>query len=661
MSQHHSLPAPATPIREADYQAIEAAVMETERGRWFLQEYAERNRHANTEEVIGAVQEISDLLKTQQENAPPIHRFKIGLADMAEAIEKTKREIAQMRSDRTDRGRVEQASAELDAIVGHTEEATSEILSAAESIQEIGFEIREDETLDTAKLDLIDERATEIFMACSFQDLTGQRISKVVNVLRFLEIRVNAMMEIWGFTEEEIKKTLSEVDHAEEEHSEDNPPMLGPMLPGQGVDQNSVDSLFDVIDPDDVFDVHDGDETADSADVAFATIEAEPVEDDAVSETGEEAVSVEAAEPADAAADIDDEDGIAEATGAEDIDDDLDAASPESVEDMVDDDGVAEAAAETEEPQTDGSLIDEDESNDTLVFEATDEDAEDGETPEPLPENSSLDVVEAVAELRADQSADDDDGVGEPEVAETDAASPDEPEETVAEAAEAEDAASEPEPEPEQADETKPEFFASIAAIEPGSDESTAKPAKSRLEEELKKWREDIASEKTVPAAASVKEEAEPEAPPVSQGSPEKSFGRRSGFTIEKSMASTISAALTDDGAIGEVTEADSRSALDTLRAFSDEAEAGGESAPVAEAGSPEAEDGGVIPSMIYGSGASASDDDGATPSEGSEAENTAADQQPLPRIRRHIKGEENASDLLAQYGEAERHVLFGR
>ena len=42
------LPPAPMPLTDADYEAIEAAVVETNRGRWFLAEYARRNRHADT-------------------------------------------------------------------------------------------------------------------------------------------------------------------------------------------------------------------------------------------------------------------------------------------------------------------------------------------------------------------------------------------------------------------------------------------------------------------------------------------------------------------------------------------------------------------------------------------------------------------------------------
>ena len=46
---------PPEGLTEDDFERIEAAVMETERGRWFLQEYARRQRAAESEEILAAV------------------------------------------------------------------------------------------------------------------------------------------------------------------------------------------------------------------------------------------------------------------------------------------------------------------------------------------------------------------------------------------------------------------------------------------------------------------------------------------------------------------------------------------------------------------------------------------------------------------------------
>src|SRR5579863_1845314 len=47
---------------EEDYDAISEAFMETSRGRWFLGEYAKRNRNADTRMVLDAVAKIEETL-----------------------------------------------------------------------------------------------------------------------------------------------------------------------------------------------------------------------------------------------------------------------------------------------------------------------------------------------------------------------------------------------------------------------------------------------------------------------------------------------------------------------------------------------------------------------------------------------------------------------
>src|SRR6202040_1647882 len=83
------------------------------------------------------------------------------------------------------------------SIVRTTEQATSAILAAAERVQEMAWTLRERGT-DSDACDALDQRATDIYSACSFQDLTGQRTRKVVEVMRFLEERIKAMIDIWG-------------------------------------------------------------------------------------------------------------------------------------------------------------------------------------------------------------------------------------------------------------------------------------------------------------------------------------------------------------------------------------------------------------------------------------------------------------------------------
>ncbi|HMB10400.1 hypothetical protein [Saliniramus sp.] len=185
-----------TPVAEADYDAIEGAVMETERGRWFLKEYARRNRAADTQMLLGAIERLEGMM-VQNREAQEKDRLRMDLLEMSRAISRTKHEISTLRPQGAQPNELGVASEALDAIVRTTERATSDILEAAEQIQEAAWTLRE-EGASEAMCDELDRRATDIYTACSFQDLTAQRTTRIVDTLRFLEGRINAMIEIWG-------------------------------------------------------------------------------------------------------------------------------------------------------------------------------------------------------------------------------------------------------------------------------------------------------------------------------------------------------------------------------------------------------------------------------------------------------------------------------
>jgi hypothetical protein len=184
-----------TTVSETDYDVIEAAVMETERGRWFLREYARRNRNADTEVLLGAIERLEQAVAGERA-AQDVGRLRASLKEMATAISRTKVDIASLHEVEQEHSHLFVASEALDAITRQTEQATSDILAAAEQIQESAWTLREDGANPTLCDDL-DRRATDIYTACSFQDLTAQRIAKIIQTLRYLEGRINAMIAHW--------------------------------------------------------------------------------------------------------------------------------------------------------------------------------------------------------------------------------------------------------------------------------------------------------------------------------------------------------------------------------------------------------------------------------------------------------------------------------
>jgi chemotaxis protein CheZ len=233
---------PPAPLSEADYGAIESAVMETARGRWFLAEYARRNRSADTTMLLTALDRIESALRGER-SVQSVDQIRFDLVEMAKAIARTKAEIAAIKPDAEHHGKFGDATEELDAIVQATESATSDILAAAEQIQEIAWTMREQGS-ESEVCDLLDAKATDVYTACSFQDLTGQRTRKVIQVMRYLEGRINAMINIWG-----LDGTMA-AEAAEAERARVDAALLhGPALPGQGLGQTDVDVVMGPVEP----------------------------------------------------------------------------------------------------------------------------------------------------------------------------------------------------------------------------------------------------------------------------------------------------------------------------------------------------------------------------------------------------------------------------
>jgi chemotaxis protein CheZ len=145
-------------------------------------------------------------------------------------IQRTKQEIAALRPNDIREDRIPSAGLELDAVVKHTAEATNRIMNSAESIMCA-------DPADPAYADLVNEKVLEIFEACSFQDITGQRIRKVVDTLEHIEGRIMRFTEVMGVEDAAAEET--EKDRRKKEQL-----LNGPALNGPEVKQDAIDALF---------------------------------------------------------------------------------------------------------------------------------------------------------------------------------------------------------------------------------------------------------------------------------------------------------------------------------------------------------------------------------------------------------------------------------
>jgi chemotaxis protein CheZ len=185
------------------------------------------------------------LLETYRAQIEQCEKLKVELDLIHDAISRTKREIAVLHGNSFDDNEMAKVTGELGAVVGGTEEATQQILEAAESIDQAASALSKVTSPDQQRIlsEEIQERVVSIFEACNFQDLTGQRISKVMATMKFIESHIMVMMDIWGGVDAIRAHAPPIID----EREGDARLLNGPKLAGDvgHASQNDIDALFD--------------------------------------------------------------------------------------------------------------------------------------------------------------------------------------------------------------------------------------------------------------------------------------------------------------------------------------------------------------------------------------------------------------------------------
>jgi chemotaxis protein CheZ len=116
------------------------------------------------------------------------------------AIARTKQELAMLHAGASGHTGP-RAVRELDAVVDGTERAAHQIMDAAEAIAKAAKSLTASQTKNDTPTREIRDNVQRIFEACNFQDLSGQRIAKVMAMLQFIDESIARMMEIWGGAE----------------------------------------------------------------------------------------------------------------------------------------------------------------------------------------------------------------------------------------------------------------------------------------------------------------------------------------------------------------------------------------------------------------------------------------------------------------------------
>jgi len=164
------------------------------------------------------------------------HGFADAVREAAEDIQDLRHELASLGVDKLRADHLPEAGKELDAVVSETENATNRIMESAEAI------MAADRSDPQAFQEMVDAQMIDIFEACTFQDITGQRIGKVVETLQRLESRFDRLLDTLPKSDGESFAT--EEEKAREARKQEQI-LNGPQREGPQVDQNAIDALFD--------------------------------------------------------------------------------------------------------------------------------------------------------------------------------------------------------------------------------------------------------------------------------------------------------------------------------------------------------------------------------------------------------------------------------
>jgi chemotaxis protein CheZ len=154
--------------------------------------------------------------------------------ELGRTIAAAKAEIAAIRADDITGQHIPSATDELDAIVSHTASATNAILEVCETLDQVGA------TLQGQTSTQLREATARIYEACSFQGITGQRITKVVGALKAIETKVAQIVAAFGPVDRILFDGSDEPGSAHPEAALLN----GPQLATTAMEQSEIDRLL---------------------------------------------------------------------------------------------------------------------------------------------------------------------------------------------------------------------------------------------------------------------------------------------------------------------------------------------------------------------------------------------------------------------------------
>jgi len=184
-------------------------------------------------QVIDIINSVLSKMDTEKSTSRDVY---VHLAELVQIIDSLKKDISSAKPGHVSNSHIPDATDELGAVVTATAEATNKIMGVCEEIEAIA------EGVEGQAGEDIRNKITQIYEACGFQDITGQRIRNVVSTLQVIENKIETIMatltETLGLKigDDKAEKAIS-VDDA-------NSLLNGPQLPEKAITQDDIDKLL---------------------------------------------------------------------------------------------------------------------------------------------------------------------------------------------------------------------------------------------------------------------------------------------------------------------------------------------------------------------------------------------------------------------------------
>jgi len=225
-----------TPLRTEDYEAIETAVLETARGRWFMREYAHRNRTADTNMLLEAIGRIENALAlnaidTLSASIGSVSDSDIDAKPLIEVIDNARAEISAIRDELLEEG-VPAAADPLAATAASADAISASIFEQARGLQETVYKLR-DAGAHQLLCDALDECAGQLMRICQKQDLNARRTAEAMRALQDLDERLSGVPDL----------TVSSTEHSVDNSAIESSPITEPNPETPDSDEDDEDDL----------------------------------------------------------------------------------------------------------------------------------------------------------------------------------------------------------------------------------------------------------------------------------------------------------------------------------------------------------------------------------------------------------------------------------